>query len=248
MVSILRTSHCTWYILHVYVVTKDEDEAEGSKVIWEWENDRGKWTKYDEEHCVQLTKSLTGGEENVTLQVTPTVKLNVRFSSMTQMNVNTGWQRDVRCRNSGRGQWEWEDEHGKWNTYSPIVQRLLVSCVECGVTEREIEAAGRKYKVDLTGKKQVNIETGVERKVRCTGESSGEYLHSSKCFLWGCNKLANFLIGTWDQVSVVCSYGRLVVYWSVSEVWLNGSWKSSTVIWGCLGNPLCDTRGRWQSL
>ena len=187
----------------VTVVTKDEGDAEGSKVVWEWENDHGKWTKYDEEHCVQLTKSLTGGEENVTLQVTPTVKLNVRFSSMTQMNVNTGWQRDVCCRSSGRGQWEWEDERGKWNAYSPTVQRLLVSCAECGVTEREIEAAGRKYKVDLTGKKQVNIETGVERKVRCTGEGSGEYLHSSKCFLWGCIKLASFLIGTYGQVSVV---------------------------------------------
>ena len=135
---------------------------------WEWENDKGVWTKYKQEHSDDLTKALSHGENSVVLQVTPAVQLNIRFSSMTQMNVSTGWQRDIRCTLKGAGcdRWEWQDENGKWNAYSPTIQRLLVACELCGCSEQEVEAAGRKYHVDLVSKKQVNLETEVERKMR----------------------------------------------------------------------------------
>ena len=155
-------------------VVKDE----GSKVIWEWEGDKGKWTSYDQPHAVEITKALTGGEDTVTLQVAPTVKLNIALSSMTQTNVATGWQRNVRCHSSGCGQWEWQNEQGVWNIYSPGLQRLFVACAECGVSEREIECGGRSYKLDLVAKKQINVETKVERKIRVTGVIEGEWLFS----------------------------------------------------------------------
>lgn len=154
----------------------DVVKEEGSKVIWEWEGDEGKWNQYDEEHATEITKALTNGEDTVMLQVSPSVKMSIRLSSMTQMNIATGWLRNIRCYSSGCGQWEWEDEHGKWNAYSPVVQQLLVACAECGVCEREIEAGGRKYTVNLLAKKQTNIETNVERKVRVSGESTGQGL------------------------------------------------------------------------
>lgn len=141
---------------------------------WEWENDKGVWTKYEQGHSDDLRKALSHGENNVVIQVTPAVKINVRFSTMTQMNVATGWQRNIRCstpRGDGCGKWEWQDENGKWNAYSPTIQRLLVACELCGCDEQEIEAAGRKYRVELVSKKQVNLETGVERKVRHHAES-----------------------------------------------------------------------------
>lgn len=145
----------------------DATVEEGTKkVIWEWEGDGGKWTQYDDQDSTKLTKALSNGEDNVTLQVGPTVKLNVRYTSMTQMNVGTGWQRDVRCRSSEHGEWEWQDEHGTWKPYSPSVQRLLVACAQCGVGERLLEAAGRRYKVDLVLRKQTNLETNVARKIR----------------------------------------------------------------------------------
>ena len=115
------------------------------------------------------------------MQVATNVKLKVRFGAMAQMNMATGWQRNVRCVPSRgsrekKGKWEWQDEHGKWSSYAPSVQRLLRACELCGTEETEIEAHGRKYKVDLANKKQVNVETRVERKVRHTSsqEDTGE--------------------------------------------------------------------------
>ncbi len=171
------------YILRIHPPTfscfkdppPDDVEDEGSKVIcWEWEGDKGQWTSYDHSHAAEITKALTGGEDNVTLQVASTVKLNISLSSMTQTNVATGWQRNVRCHSSGCGQWEWQNEHGVWNAYSPSLQQLLVACTECGVSEREIKCGGRSYKLDLTAKKQINVETKVERKIRVNGEVEGE--------------------------------------------------------------------------
>ena len=131
-----------------------------------------------------MTTALLKGDRDVIIQVATSVKLKVRFGSMTQVNVATGWQRNVRCVPSrgsreDKKKWEWQDEHGKWNAYSPAVQRLLRACELCGTELVEIEAQGRKYSVDLENKKQVNSETGVERTIRHTSlqDDSGE----SKC-------------------------------------------------------------------
>ena len=128
-----------------------------------------------------MTTALLKGDKDATIQVATSVKLKVRFGSMTQINVATGWQRNVRCvpsrgSRAEKGRWEWQDEHGKWNVYSPAVQRLLRACELCGMEEVEIEAQGRKYKVNIENKKQVNGDTGVERKIRHSSkqDDSGE--------------------------------------------------------------------------
>lgn len=81
-------------------------------VVWEWEGDGGRWNQYTPEHAQSLTSALQRGDKETTLQVTPSVKMNVRFSNMTQMNVTTGWQRSVRCLHKGavsRGMWEFQE-------------------------------------------------------------------------------------------------------------------------------------------
>ena len=150
-------------------------------VTWQWEGDDGKWINYDTSMGHQLTTALLKGDRDVTIQVSTSVKLKVRFGTMTQMNVATGWQRNVRCVPSRgsreeKGRWEWQDEHGKWNAYAPPIQRLLRACELCGVEETEIEAQGRNYKVDLDNKKQINVDTRVEREIRHTSskEEDGE--------------------------------------------------------------------------
>jgi len=100
--------------------------------------------------------------------VAPSVKLKVLLNSMTQMNVDSGWQRNVRCFSSKPTSWEWENENGEWKLYPDALQRLLGACSECGVSERVIEAAGRQYKVDFIAKTQTNTETGVGRNIRST--------------------------------------------------------------------------------
>lgn len=120
-----------------------------------------------------------------TVQVTPAVKLSIKFSEMTQSNMSTGWRRDIRCTSIGPSPstgpspsagpspghcWEWEDEHGKWNAYSPQVQRLLEACQLCVVKQCEMVAMGRGYRVELGGQcVQTNLSTKVQRKVRQQG-------------------------------------------------------------------------------
>lgn len=143
-----------------------------SAVTWQWEGDRGKWTNYEASVGRQVTAALLKGDGDVTVQVAPGVQMKVRFGTMSQMNVTTGWQRNVRCVPASRGsreekgKWEWEDEHGKWNVYPPAIQRLLRGCELCGMEVTEIECRGRNYNVDIENKKQINVDTGVERNIR----------------------------------------------------------------------------------
>lgn len=118
---------------------------------------------------------------------------------MTQANTSTGWRRDIRCStvksdpaSKITSSWEWQDEHGGWNSYSPAVQRLLWACQRCGLHHWDIEAAGRRYKVEVQGGQgmlQTNLDTGVERKVRLTDVTGGaSNPPASKCLqysMWG---------------------------------------------------------------
>lgn len=114
------------------------------------------------------------------------MKLKVKFSDMTQANVSTGWQRRVQCVSASNSspsgadstsrQWEWQDEHGVWTAYSPAVQRLLEACELCGVGDWQIEVVGRRYKVEVgQGMLQTNLDTNVQRKVRCCGATAGKW-------------------------------------------------------------------------
>ena len=94
---------------------------------------------------------------------------------MSQVNLSTGKERNIRCvpwPSSLSDQWEWQDEHRKWNLYPPVIQRLLGACHLCGVDQWEVEALGKKYNVELENKVQINVETGVKRKVRCVANGS----------------------------------------------------------------------------
>jgi len=120
-------------------------------------------------------------------------KFKVQFGTMTQANLVTGWKRDICCTldngdmasgdvgmgstSSRMGQWEWKDEHAKWNGYPAEVCRLLDACRLRGVSSWHIMAGGRKYRIELEGKEeewsQVNIETSVKRDVRCRDGAEG---------------------------------------------------------------------------
>ena len=146
-------------------------------MVWEWEGDGGKWNKYAPEHSQVVTDALTRGDKDVTLKVSSSIKMKVRFSAMTQMNISTGWQRDVRCSPTGatkgrEGVWEWQDENGTWNGYSSPTQRLLEACHLCGVEKTSIEVAGTPYTMDLKAMQQVNEESGATRKVQRADISS----------------------------------------------------------------------------
>lgn len=62
--------------------------------------------------------------------------------------------------------WEWQDEHGVWVSYSSPVARQLEAGRVCGLKSVEFSAGGREYTLKIGEMKQVNDETKMERDVR----------------------------------------------------------------------------------
>ena len=89
-------------------------------VKWEWLGDGGKWNQYSDKSSQDLTEAFVAGKEDVVVGVAPRVKMRARFNAMTQSNVSTGWQRDLRCvedtPNYKPPIWKWE-ESGEWERY-----------------------------------------------------------------------------------------------------------------------------------
>ncbi len=111
----------------------------------------------------------------MTLQVTKTVKMRVRFETMTQMNVGTGWQRNVRCRPSPLsgtsevgGVWEYHDSaKDVWVVFPEAVQRRLGACHLCGVGGVRVERCpGQWSQVDLKALKHVDEKSRKRDQIR----------------------------------------------------------------------------------
>ena len=105
---------------------KDVQSDNGSKrskvVRWEWLGDAGKWNKYSDENSEQLTAEFVGGKDEAVVNVAPGVKMKARFNMMTQSNMSTGWQRDLRCISSDHhysppAVWEWGGDTDEWKKW-----------------------------------------------------------------------------------------------------------------------------------
>jgi hypothetical protein len=62
---------------------------------WEW-NEHGSWLQYDDHGSEQCAVSRKAGFQGTTMHVTIGQAYNVDFANMTQANVHTGFQRNVR--------------------------------------------------------------------------------------------------------------------------------------------------------
>ena len=144
-------------------------------MVWEWEEDGGKWSPFSADHSQLLSEALIAGDSDTTVQVAPSVKMKIRFDAMTQTNTKTGWQRNIRCVDTSSAApdthtvWEWENDSGEWAWFpTQAHQRLLTACKVCQVDSVSVETAPRKQtKVDLTS---MNHEMGRGKKfgVRCS--------------------------------------------------------------------------------
>ena len=155
--------------------TEGSEVGPSGVVVWEWEGDGGKWSAYSAEHCKLLSDGLSEGEGSVTLQVSATVKMRVRFDGMSQTNVSTGWQRNVRCIPTSSSDppgaatvWEWLSEDGEWVIFSTANQRLLTACKLCSVESISIEMTpGNQNTIDLKAMKYEMGSGGKKLGVRC---------------------------------------------------------------------------------
>ncbi|CAI8050123.1 Poly [ADP-ribose] polymerase 2 [Geodia barretti] len=151
-------------------------------VTWEWEGDGGKWSQFSANHSRLLSEALINGDSDVSVQVAQSVKMKIRFDSMTQTNVGTGWQRNVRCASPSQSGspdtqtvWEWENDRGEWAWFPPAHQRLLHACKACHVDAVSVETTARKRsRVDL-GSMTHEMGRGKKFGVRCSSLAVWEW-------------------------------------------------------------------------
>lgn len=139
---------------------------------WEWLGDGGKWNQYSDTLGDKLTDSFINGEEEVILPVAPGVKMKVRFPSMAQMNVSTGYQRDLRCvplddesTDYKESVWEWEDT-GTWKRYPINTNRQLEAAFMCNVDKVGVSVAMKPYTTSLHSNEMEDEASGRKWKIR----------------------------------------------------------------------------------
>ncbi|XP_022343274.1 poly [ADP-ribose] polymerase 2-like isoform X2 [Crassostrea virginica] len=141
-------------------------EISGYIVQWEWEADKGKWTKYSESMNEDITEAHNSKKKMLEFNVGRNVVIQVKLDEMVQRNKKTGWERRMRCclkEDKDFYIWQWQDEKGGWNPYS------IDTCIELeqadGKGHVDFEACQRSYSIDVAKLEQTNVTTDVKRKV-----------------------------------------------------------------------------------
>lgn len=182
--------------------TANSDVAEDSSAVaessmpaplWAWLNDSDQWIKYSAEHSSQITAALKAGEEDVVVEVAPRIKMRVRFAVMTQCNVSTGYQREVRCGDAtSTGVWERQQEDGSWTPFNETMSRLLTAARVCGLDEITATEASDKILVNM-----VDLVTDGKERVRCvptvTTSPAGNNIHCH------CNDIHSYIVWQWKD-------------------------------------------------
>ena len=114
-----------YLVINIFSTDADAESSAAKRrkdVEWEWLGD-GQWNKYAPDHSKAITESFVNGEAENILNVAAGVNVKIRFDNMTQTNVETGWQRSIRCLPSDttsytHSVWEWEEgEEDMWKRY-----------------------------------------------------------------------------------------------------------------------------------
>lgn len=144
----------------------DGPEISGYTVQWEWEGDKGTWTRYAENMNEEITVAHNSKKKMVEFTVGKNVVIQVKLDKMVQKNKTTGWERRIRCclkEGEDFFIWQWQDEKGGWNPYN------VETCMDLekadGKGQVDMEACHRSYSIDLGKMEQTNLSTDVKRKV-----------------------------------------------------------------------------------
>ena len=145
-------------------------------VIWEWEDDGSKWTKYDSTTSKKIHDAFTSSQIKTSF-TNNGVQFDVLLDRMVQRNSKTFWERRIRANIQGEdgglsGTWQWQDENGVWNLYKHDVQRLLYAAEKCNMNKVSFSFRKQKYNIDLDNMVQENFHSVTKRPIRKTGDGN----------------------------------------------------------------------------
>ncbi|XP_069796902.1 poly [ADP-ribose] polymerase 2 isoform X2 [Narcine bancroftii] len=95
-------------------------EEEEVDLRWEWEGDSGSWMVYSAEHAQAMAEAFRNRAPSLLLHLSPTTSLWVDLRKMVQRNVQTGFERRVRCAVRDEDDyyvWQWENVDRMWQPY-----------------------------------------------------------------------------------------------------------------------------------
>ncbi|XP_069767016.1 probable E3 ubiquitin-protein ligase DTX2 isoform X2 [Narcine bancroftii] len=153
-------------------------------VVWEWEDEAGRWRPYSSrvsEHIERSMQQLHGaaaagkGGHSIALgQADPWLaSYIIDIPSLTQFRQDTGRMRRVRrqlhAQSSAPGQglsWQWENDEGGWIAYETTISIFLEDCFIGRQQVADLGNFGYNYVVDLTSLCQINKITGFRRRIQ----------------------------------------------------------------------------------
>ena len=140
----------------------------GTSVMWSWNDDQGSYSSYDSDVCAKLTKEY---ERNPNGSVNCTVNGHaycIDFSTMTQTNCATRFQRKVRrvpvssCTTTSQSNhsihWQYRDDHHGWSPYKPPDSHAIEKMYQDD-TPGELSIVSNTYTFDFTSMCQINVRT-----------------------------------------------------------------------------------------
>ena len=141
-------------------------------ICWEWEADGSLWTAFTGDHNTAVNDAFINDSPHVDLHISRGTKVRVAFSSMIQINLKTGWQRDVRCVSQSSSYeysdfWQWQP-NGKtsWEMHPSAVGRLIEAAQVVGKPSQTISLQGSLHEVDLLGMTQKPCDGRTSQPIR----------------------------------------------------------------------------------
>ena len=139
---------------------------------WLWKNDNGSYSPYTPDLSAELTKVYEKSPEGSVAWVFNKKTYHIDFSSMTQTNSSTGFQREIRQiimpppDPNEAAQWMYMGENYCWSYYtsqdSQIIERMYQNVITVPTV---LTIEGNTYAFDFKQKFQVNVKTRHKRQI-----------------------------------------------------------------------------------
>uniref|UniRef100_A0A1X7UIB7 Poly [ADP-ribose] polymerase n=1 Tax=Amphimedon queenslandica TaxID=400682 RepID=A0A1X7UIB7_AMPQE len=134
------------------------------KALWEWE-EGGVWKRFPDStgRFLNAAKQLSLDTVSISLYGKD-YTVNMKEDSME--DESNGDTVNIRQIQPTDAVWEWQDESSKWLPYSDTDTQSIEDAHAAGNASVTMTIMGRSYKIDFGKMEQVNVSTGVSRKIR----------------------------------------------------------------------------------
>jgi len=128
----------------------------------------------------------------------------VEFAANSDVYAGAGMEWEVREKDpvletqKERVVWAWCDDSRTWNPYSDENIRIIEEAHTAGDASVTITSSGRRYRIDLRGMRQTNLDTRGSRTIRRTVESGAS---------WTCARCSYHNAGS-DMTCMMCEAER----------------------------------------